>query len=413
MQASTALERKVQILTRLAEISAGLNSTLKLKPLLANIMDATVEVTDSEAASVLLWDHKTDELRFAASTTAASGSELIGKPVPLEGSIAGTVLRENRIVMANDVEQDPRHYTKVDQDIEFQTRSVLGVPMTSKNRLIGVLEAVNKRQPPWTVDDCNYVSILAAQAAVAIEGAQAVAQLQKANEELSQLDKLKSDFIAIASHELRTPLGVILGYATFLQETNDPQVADHAAKVVGSALQLRSIIEDLTNLRYLQAGEADLHRERMLVADIFRDVEHDMRSLASARRHNLRFVAPPPEVAIYADRMRLGMAITNLVNNAVRFTPEGGNILIQTELRPPHIALIVADTGVGFAKEQAEKIFDRFYQVEDHMTRKHGGLGVGLSITKALVEAHGGRIWAYSPGINQGATFTILLSLVP
>lgn len=410
MDASPALERKVQILTRLAEISANLNSTIKLKPLLTNIMDATVEITDSEAASVLLWDQKSNELRFAATTTGGSAN-LLGKPVPLEGSIAGTVLRENRTVMANNVELDPRHYTGVDEQIEFQTRSVLGVPMTSKNRLIGVLEAVNKRQPPWTDDDCQYASTLAAQAAVAIEGAQLVAQLQKANEELSQLDKLKNDFIAIASHELRTPLGVILGYATFLQETTDAEVSDHAAKVVSSALQLRRIIEDLTNLRYLQSGEADLQREPLAIADLLREVEHDIRALAGATRHDLRFL-PAPDAKLFADRARLGMAIGNVVNNAIRFTPEGGRIVVQAEVRPRHVYITITDNGIGFEPEQAEKIFEKFYQVEDHMTRRHGGLGIGLSITRGLIEAHGGRIWAQSPGTNQGATFTIIMPRV-
>ena len=238
-ESAAQLAHKVAILTRLSEISAVLNSTLKVKPLLNLIMEAAVEVVGSEAASVLLWDHHTDDLRFAATTTSPQGQSLIGTPVPLEGSIAGTVLRENRIVTVADADQDARHYTGIDQATDFHTRSVLGVPMRSRNRVIGVLEAVNKRQLPWTDDDANYLSILAAQAAVAIESAQLIAALQKANDELSQLDKLKSSFIAIASHELRTPLGVILGYASFLQDMQDGEVHELASKVVGSALQLR------------------------------------------------------------------------------------------------------------------------------------------------------------------------------
>ena len=122
------LERKVAILTRLSEISAILNSTLKVKPLLSLIMEAAVEIVDAEAASVLLWDHNTNDLRFAATTTGAQGQGLIGKPVPLEGSIAGTVLREERAVSVDNVQRDQRHYTGIDEATEFQTRSVLGVP---------------------------------------------------------------------------------------------------------------------------------------------------------------------------------------------------------------------------------------------------------------------------------------------
>lgn len=408
-----ALERKIQILTRLAEISATLNSTLKLKPLLSTIMDTAAEILDAEAASVLLWDTKANELRFAATTTQGSGQSLIGRPVPLEGSIAGLVLRENRIVTVDNATNDPRHYPKVDEDIDFHTRSLLGVPLTSKNRVIGVLEAVNKRELPWTADDGHYVSILAAQAAVAIEAAQLVAALQKANDELSQVDKLKSDFIAIASHELRTPLGVILGYASFLQEMTDNEISGHATKVVESALQLRRIIEDLTNLRYLEQTQGELHREPLALDDLLRDVIREAVSLAEAKGHQLDYLAPPPGVHIIADRIRISMAISNLLNNAIRFTPDSGHIVVKAEIhKRAEVWISVSDNGMGLPQDQINRIFDKFYQVEDHMTRRHGGLGIGLSIAKALVETHGGRIWATSAGLNRGASFTIALPLV-
>ena len=404
------LERKVEILSRLAQISTVLNSTLKLKPLLGTLMDTAAEIVDAEAASVLLWDAKNNELRFAATTTGESGQALIGKLVPLEGSIAGTVMRENRIVAVNNAESDPRHYSKVDQEIEFRTRSVLGVPMRSKNRVIGVLEAVNKRSPAWTQNDGSYLSILAAQAAVAIEGAQMVAALQKANDDLSQLDKLKSDFIAIASHELRTPLGVILGYASFLQDATDSDVRNHAGKVVASALQLRRIIEDLTNLRYLEQHQSELHREMVPLDDFVGDAVQEVRQVALAKGHHLEYNPAGEGANINIDRSRMDMALVNVLNNAVRFTPDGGAITVNTEVRNKReVWITVQDNGVGIPRNQLERIFDRFVQVEDHMTRTNGGLGIGLSIAQALVEAHGGRIWANSPGVNQGAIFTIAL----
>lgn len=406
------LERKVEILSRLAQISTVLNSTLKLKPLLSTLMDTAADIVNAEAASVLLWDAKNNELRFAATTTGESGQALIGKLVPLEGSIAGTVMRENRIVAVNNAENDPRHYSKVDEEIEFRTRSVLGVPMRSKNRVIGVLEAVNKRGMPWTQNDGSYLSILAAQAAVAIEGAQMVAALQKANDELNQLDKLKSDFIAIASHELRTPLGVILGYASFLQETTDNEVQSHAGKVVNSALQLRRIIEDLTNLRYLEQHQSELHRELVSVDEFVRDAIDEIQQIASAKGHRLSYNATANGARIHIDRSRMEMALVNVLNNAVRFTPEHGQIAVSTEVRNKReVWITVQDSGVGIPPDQLERIFDRFVQIEDHMTRTNGGLGIGLSIAQALVEAHGGRIWAASTGIHQGATFTIALPI--
>ncbi len=406
------LEHKVAILTRLSEISAVLNSTLRLKPLLNQIMEAAVEIVDAEAASVLLWDHKTNDLRFAATTTGPSSQSLIGKPVPLEGSIAGTVMRENRVVAVENAQQDNRHYAGIDRVTDVPTRSVLGVPMRSREQVIGVLEAVNKKSLPWTEDDFNYLSILAAQAAVAIESAQMVTALQKANEELNQIDKLKSDFIAIASHELRTPLGVILGYSSFLQETDNDEVRDLANKVVTSALQLRGIIEDLTNLRYMEQNATELHRENIPLNEFLNEIIHDILSLAEAKRHRMQYAAPPPEIIISIDRIRMGMAVTNILNNALRFTPDNGRIIIQTDTSREHeVWVTVTDSGIGLAPDQADRIFERFYQVENHMTRTKGGMGIGLSIARAMIEAHGGRVWATSPGLNQGSTFTITIPL--
>ncbi|MEP7292932.1 MAG: GAF domain-containing sensor histidine kinase [Chloroflexota bacterium] len=406
------LEHKVAVLMRLAEISTSLNSTLKVKPLLKLIMETAVEVVDAEAASVLLWDHKSNDLRFAATTTGLVGQALIGKPVPLEGSIAGTILRENRAVSVDNVLGDNRHYTGIDEATEFRTRSLLGVPMRSKDRVIGVLEAVNKRSLPWTEDDLNYLSIIAAQAAVAIEGAQMVTALQKANDELSQLDKLKSGFIAIASHELRTPLGIILGYSSFLQETEDDEVRELASKVVNSALQLRRIIEDLTNLRYMEQTGAEINRESVALDEFMQENLRDLISLVEAKRHHLKYIPLSPDVHVSIDRIRMGMALTNVLNNALRFTPEGGQIVVQAALHnEQELWITISDSGIGLTRDQFERIFERFYQVEDHMIRREGGMGVGLSIAQAMVEAHGGRIWASSPGLNQGSTFTITIPL--
>lgn len=406
------LERKVNILNRLAEISAVLNSTFELNALLSYLMDAAAAIADAEAASVLLWDENTHELRIAATTTRQSDLNLIGQSVPLEGSLAGTILTSNQIIQVDDTASDPRHYQKVDEDSQFSTHSLLGIPMTIKDRVIGVLEVLNKRQPPWTEEDRDYVAVLAAQAAVAIDSAKLVDDLKKANQELSELDKLKNDFIAIASHELRTPLAVILGYASFLQDESEGKASEHAAKVLASGLQLRRIIEDLTNLRYLQQHASELNREMIPVNDLVQDVVSDISNTAEAKAHKLSLELSPDNEMIDVDRIRATMALTNLLNNAIRFTQDHGQITIHVEGRNSQEAwIIVIDNGIGFDEDQAGRIFDKFYQVEDHMTRIHGGLGIGLSIAKALVEAHGGRIWGESKGLSQGATFTMVLPL--
>ncbi|MFN8530440.1 MAG: GAF domain-containing protein [Anaerolineae bacterium] len=137
------LQRRVAILDKLARINTALNSSLKLKPLLVTIMETAADITGAEAASVLLWDQKSGDLRFAATT--AGPQNLIGSSVPLEGSIAGSIFREGKPLKVENTQLEPRHYKGVDEKNDFHTRSILGVPLISKDRVIGVLEAINKR----------------------------------------------------------------------------------------------------------------------------------------------------------------------------------------------------------------------------------------------------------------------------
>ncbi len=402
------VQHKIAVLTRLAEASAELNSTQQLETILTNFMDIAAEITDCTDASVLLWNNKSHELFFAATTSRGSQA-LMGKPVPLD-SIAGEIIRTNDYIQVDD-ENDPRIYRKVDEDIQFVTKSLLGVPMTFKNRVIGVVEVLNKRQLPWTDDDRRYLKVLAAQAAIAIETAQMVIALKQANEEMRQLDKLKNDFIAIASHELRTPLGVILGYATFLQEETTDEAREHAGRVLASAMQLRRIIEDMVNLRYLKQKETELLRENVVVGDLIEQMYSEFLTLTEVHNHHLVINLPPKHAIVRADRNRLTMILTNLLNNAVSFTPEGGYITIEGKVEDGEVHVSVIDNGIGMTPEQQKRVFDEFYQAEDHMTRHVGGLGIGLSITRALVQAHGGRIWCESEGANKGSTFTFALPI--
>jgi signal transduction histidine kinase len=361
---------------------------------------------------VMLYDHTTDQLRFVAATTNDPiVEELLSIPVPIEGSVAGAVLRENKVIVRNDLTNDPLHFRAADAQSGFDTRSIIGVPMRYKEEAIGVLEAVNKREGHWTDTDRRNMLILASQAAVAIKNAQVMDQLQRAYDEINQLDKLKNDFIAIASHELRTPLSVILGYATFLKEDAQGEVSAHASAVLNSALRMRNLIEDMTNLRYLKLGEAELVREHIPLVAIFQAAQNDVESMMEAKGHVLDVHPPDVGLIVVVDRIKLGMALTNLLNNANKFTPSGGRITLTYERKPGAVWIVVQDTGVGIPQDQLERVFEEFHQVEDHMTRRHGGMGLGLSIARALVDAHGGRLWAESDGPGRGSTFYISLPL--
>lgn len=405
------LRRDNEILNRLVRVSLILNSTLNLNRLLKVIMDVAAEITHAEAASILLMDTNTNQLFFAAST-GTDIEKLKDIPVPLDGSIAGTIATENRAIIIDDPASDPRHFSQVDKKIDAKTQVLVGVPMRIRDDVIGVLEALNKdpevNKGRFDEEDVRRLTILASQAAVAIENARLVEELQKALDDLDRLDKLKSDFIAIASHELRTPLGVILGYASFLKDEAQGEASEHAEQVLSSALRMRNLIEDMANLTYVKAAE-DLNLDILTINSVMRETQKDVAELASAKEQAFIVDVPAEQIEVVADRAKLGLAVTNILNNAVKFTPEGGVITMGAELRKREVWLMVKDTGVGLEADQLDRVFDQFYQAEDHLTRKHGGLGLGLAIAKTIIERHNGRIWAESQGPDRGCTFYISL----
>jgi hypothetical protein len=394
----------------MVEISVTLNSTLDFPRLLQFIIDSAAELVDSEGASILLMDEKTKNLEFAAAT-GTNPEQLARIPVPLDSSLAGTVFREDRPLIVNQVSGDPRHYQAVGEQIDFETRSLIGVPMRSQDSVIGVLEAVNKRNGMFDVTDEITLSVVASQAAVAINNARLVDALQRAYDELGKLDRLKSEFISIASHELRTPLALILGYATMLKEDAGEQASEHVGAVLNSAIRMRSLIEDMTNLNLLQVGSAELNMEVQPLQSVVRAAHEEVRETIQAKGQQLKVELPEEAMLAKVDGPKLSMALTNLLNNALRFTPANGNIELRLKREGEEAWFQVADDGMGIAPEEIDRVFQPFYQVEDHMARRHEGMGLGLAIVRGVAEAHGGRVWAESQGPGEGATFTVALPI--
>jgi len=407
------LERRVAVLERILKISQILTSTLQLEPLLRLIAQAATELTDTEASSIMLVDKDTGELRFEA-INGTKKEEMKPLTVPLEGSIAGWIAREGKPLLVPEVRQDPRFYSQVDETTDFETRSILGVPLQVKGEVIGVLEAINKTGDEiFTQDDMQTLSTLAAHATIAIENARLVTETQKAYEELSELDRLKSDFVAIASHELQTPLAVILGYASFLREEATGVASEQVDAVLQSALRLRSLIDDMVNLRHIETGEAELELEleQLSLNKLVATITAEFASLAEAKKQSvsIKLASKPPTVE--ADRQKLHLVLANLLSNAIKFTPEGGRIQVEVETRENEVWVSARDTGIGIPPREQERIFDRFYQAEPSLTRRFEGMGLGLSIAKGMVELHGGRIWVESvEGMGSSFTFALPLS---
>jgi signal transduction histidine kinase len=405
----TVLRRTADRLQRILEISQILTSTYDLDELLDIILAAATELTRTEAASILLLNEGGTELRFAAST-GADRDKLMALRVPIAGSLAGTILRSGEPMVIDNVQQDPRHFDGVDKQIAFESRGILGVPLVVRDHAVGVLEAVNKLDSaPFSEEDGQVLMTLAAQAAVAIENARLVTALQKAYEQLNRVDQIKSNFIAVASHELRTPLGVIMGYASMLKDDTDkPETAEQLDKVLGSALRLRDLIDDMVNMQHVEEGKARLVLTEFILQDVMERVVGAVNELYSVKEQEVLINLPPQPLVLVADREKISLVINNLLTNAIKFTDARGRIMLTAERKNGDVQVHVADTGIGIPEREIEHIFDRFYQVEPHLTRTHGGLGLGLAIAKGMVELHGGKIWVESvEGLGSRFSFSV------
>ena len=233
-----------------------------------------------------------------------------------------------------------------------------------------------------------------------------------ARAEAERASRLKDEFLATLSHELRTPLNAILGYAQLLRHGDvSPDVAEGLEVIERNARVQTQIIEDLLEMSRVISGKMRLNIQAVDVADVVRAAAETVRPAADARGVRLQCVLDPSAGPVSGDPARLQQVMWNLLSNAIKFTPRGGRV--QAVLRPvnSHVEVAVSDTGQGIAPEFLPFVFERFRQADASTTRKHGGLGIGLSIVKSIVELHGGTVRAMSPGEGCGATFVVSLPL--
>ena len=230
--------------------------------------------------------------------------------------------------------------------------------------------------------------------------------------EAEKANRLKDEFLATVSHELRTPLTAILGWAHMLETDDlDRKLSRHAVAVIKrNALQQKQIVEDILDVSRIITGKFRLASELVELTPVVRAALDTIAPAAEAKGLKLRS-SLDPEAAVTGDAARLQQIVWNLLANAVKFTPAGGEVRASVARLLTHVRVEVSDTGQGILPEFLPYAFDRFRQADMGTTRQHGGLGLGLSIVRHLVEAHGGSVHAYSAGEGQGSTFTVDLPL--
>ncbi len=392
------LEMQIARLEMILDISRSLNSTLDLDALLQSIMEVATQLTNAEAASILLVEKKSGELYFEAATANQAAMERI--QVPMEGSIAGWIVQNGEALVIDNAQQDYRHFAGVDQQTNFVTQNILGVPLTAKQKTIGVLEVVNKHgKSGFSRDDINILNILADQAAVAIENARLFHQ---------------SDELANVVHELRSPMVSIIGYSELMlmQPNMSPeQLRTVLESINKEANRLSQMINDFLDLTRLETGRTRMASDPVDLSRLVQEVVDQLypQAVKNEVKVSLQVGTDIPELK--GDNNRLKQVILNLVDNAIKYNWQDGEVKVELSCNEVRVQLSVYNTGQGIGRDDLELVFDKFYriQVEENEVR---GTGLGLPIAKQIIEAHGGDIWVESE-VGVSSTFTFSLPLQP
>ncbi|MCW5875188.1 MAG: HAMP domain-containing histidine kinase [Anaerolineales bacterium] len=386
-----ALRTRLERLQRTLETARQLSAILQPEELLKALVLAAAELTDSEQAAVVRVDAASGQLQF----------------------VKAPWLARERMQAATFGEDSPIHqaYRSLwpalgEEQPGLQVRNILAVPMVVEGSALGVLCAVNKRADAFDRNDILVMEYLAAQAAICIENADMLEQARQGYTTLAELDKMRNDFIAITSHELRIPLGLVLGHASFLSDILDGEAKQQSETIEKAALRLKDIVEDLSKIELAQSGTSVMRAVRYDLVEQLQRLVQAHQPAAAKGKISLSSQLPAQAVFVVADANKIFVALDHLIKNAVGFTDAGGMVQVSLKEDGDAVVVEVADSGIGIPAADLPRVFDRFYQVEGHMTRRHGGMGLGLSIARTLVEMHGGSVHAESVE-GKGSRFSM------
>jgi PAS domain S-box-containing protein len=298
---------------------------------------------------------------------------------------------------------------------QLNTKSYLLVPLSVGERMLGTM-LFGSAQPEdhYSRIDLEMAEELARRAAIAIDNARLYHDSEAARKAAQEANRIKDEFLAIVSHELRTPLNAMLGWTQMLRnrKLNEATTAKAVETIERNARSQQKLIEDILDISRIVLGKIRLNTRPVHLAPIINAVIENVRPIAEIKAIQIEFVLDPSVAQVMGDSERLQQVVWNLLSNAVKFTYKGGRVEVRLEQIDSTAQITVKDTGKGISSDFLPFVFERFRQSEGATTRTHGGLGLGLSIVRQLVEMHNGTIFAASEGEGRGATFTVQLCTI-
>ncbi|MBW1645865.1 MAG: GAF domain-containing protein [Deltaproteobacteria bacterium] len=443
------LQQRVKELSVLYEATRTIASSLNLNQVMEAILDLLVEKFHVDNCSIRLLDDD-GMLRIKCQRGLSPEFVKVAERPPTMECYSGECFLTGKVIYVHDAEN-------IDKPISTNLitgqgiKSFVQAPIVAERRTIGVLTAASMKEKGYFSEKfIELFKTLAQQLGVAIENARLYEQLAKfnreleakvaertielerksmqleeANKELKELDRLKSEFLANMSHELRTPMNSIIGYTQLILDGVDGPINDDQRasleKVERNAEHLLALINDILDLSKIEAGKMVLHLEPVDLLPVVEETLDTIKPLVENKRQQLALEIAKPLPPVMGDAEKLRQILLNLLNNAVKFTGEEGRITLKIRLwdrEPPagldpekkYLQVAVIDTGIGIKEEDLDRLFGEFVQLDTSASRQYGGTGLGLSITKRLVEMHHGTIWVESE-YGRGSEFTFLLPL--
>jgi signal transduction histidine kinase/CheY-like chemotaxis protein len=422
------LEMQVQDLRRLHETAVRLTGNLEVESVLREVLQAAMAVPGTSLGLLSLCEPEGPGLALAVHAGFAPEFLDEVRHVPPGGGACGTAFAERRQVVVEDVTIDPvfAPYRAAAEGAGF--RSCHSTPLfTRRGDIVGVLSVFfpGPRRP--SERELRLMDLHARIAADAIENARLHQRLQReledrkqslarehiARAEAESANRMKDEFLATVSHELRTPLNAILGWAHILRAgAPDEATMARGMEVIERNAQAQAqLVEDILDASRVITGSLRLTRGRVDLAAVINTATDSVRLGAEGKGIELAVILDPAARQISGDASRLQQMVWNLLSNAIKFTSPGGRVEIRLARIDGYAQIQVTDTGEGIAPQFLPFIFDRFRQADSTITRRHGGLGLGLAIVRHLAELHEGTVEAESAGEGYGATFTIRLPL--
>ncbi len=421
-----ALKDESRVLELINKTGAAIGSQLDLQALVQRVTDAATEVSGAKFGAFFY--NVIDQAGESFNLSALSGAPpaAFGKfGLPRNTPLFDPTFRGERVVRSNDITRDPRYGTMAPHHGMPQGHlpvcSYLAVPVISRSgQTLGGLFFGHPQPGVFTERAERIIVGVAAQAAVAIDNArlyetaqQAVERERAARSQVERMSEIKDQFLATLSHELRTPLSAILGWTQVVRKRAlSGDDLNNAMEIIErNARAQAKLIEDLLDMNRITSGKLRLDIQ-LLEPERFIDAAIEtVRPAAAARGLQLEKFIDPAAGPLSADPGRLQQVMWNLLSNAIKFTPKEGKVTVRLKRVDSQVELSVSDSGMGIKPEFLAHLFERFRQADASTTRQHGGLGLGLSIVKQLVELHGGSVTAHSEGENRGTTITVLLPL--